>query len=131
MHRLWAGLEGRYALAPIPWLVPFVRVTATGLHERAELDDPGSPRPLVRRPWSVGADASLGARALLARIGDDEWPFARMWVGLEAGYAYAPEVTMSFAPKPSDSDPRETGTTTLPSLRPGGPMMRVSFAMTF
>lgn len=130
LHRLHAGFEGKQLLGRR--LALLARVEPLLVHARAEVRDAGSPGPLVRRPWMFGGEATVGGRYEIGRVGgDDEWPFAKIWVGADVGYAMTTKAKMDVEAQEDPTDPRRTGPVSLPGLSLTGGVMRLVVAASF
>ena len=128
VHRMSAGVEARYALAP--WLHLVADVAPAALHMRGSIEDGGFDRRLVARSWTWGIDASGGIALRMARFGKPEVR-GGLWFLAEAGYGFAGEAEMVFTPDAEPDDTRRFGDTVLPPLRPAGAMNRFALALTF
>jgi hypothetical protein len=123
--RLAASLELRVA----PWrgTYLFARLTPGILHAAVTLHDPSAPAPLRASYTSAAADGSAGAAV---RFTPQSSPVG-FWLLAEGGYGWAPPRDVVLAPDLPASDKDKAGTTTLGSLAPRGPFMRLALALSY
>lgn len=129
VHRAAVGARVRWEAAR--WLSLYAKVSPGLLHLRGSLDDAVLDRPLVARTWTYTVDTLAGAAFPVATFGDRDWPFARIWVLVEGGYAFAGSAAMTYAPADDPTDARQFGVVHLPDVRVSGAMNRFAVAMTF
>ena len=129
MHRLWVAPEARIDLARLGHLL--LRAGPSVWHMRAELSDAGLDAPLVRRPWKVGGDVAVGARARALELRDERGAWLLGFVGAELGYAYVPKVDMQLDPKKSAVSPRDVRGVRLPDLDASGVTVRLTISGAF
>ena len=127
MHRLAGGAE-----LYVDWwrLRMFVRGMPAAIHLSAQLADAGAPDELEAHAWTWGMDVTGGLRFRLGTVGTERDPRARFWLLVEAGYTFAGEAEMSFAPAEVDDSAR-VGSVTLPSLQPDGFVNRLGVGVSF
>ncbi len=129
LHRLWLAPEGRMQLGRLGHVL--LRVGPSVWHMRGQLSDDGLAAPLVRRPWKVGADAALGARARVLELRDARGAWSVGYVGLELGYSYVPKISQQLDPKPSAVEPRDVRGLRLPTLDASGVTVRLAVSGAF
>ncbi len=129
VHRAAVGVRARWEAAS--WLSVYAKVSPGVLALRGSITDPALDRPLVARPITWTADVVGGLAFPIVTVGDREWPFARMWILVEGGYAFAGSATMTYSPIEDPNDARQFGSVNLPPLRASGVVSRLAIAMSF
>lgn len=126
LHRLAGGAETRVQIAKRFYLA--AKLAPMAYHLRGTITDDALDRPLVSRTWTWGLDVAGGAGLLLGRTGERG---ASFWLTADLGFTFAGESSMSYAPAPSDEDPRTYGSVSLPPFKPAGGSGRFGFAVAF
>ena len=109
-----------------------MKVAPAALHLRGSIDDPAIGRPLVSRSWTFGLDTTGGAALRIGTASKSNGnPAVSFWLTGELGYSFAMKTDMVYAPGEDEEDPRTFGEITLPSLRLGGPVGKLAFALSF
>lgn len=127
LHRLGLGVKGGVTLADR--LELFARVAPGALLMQANIEDSFADSSLLSSGWTWNVDLVGGAAVKLGAAG--RRPAARFWLLGEAGYSFAGDAQMVFAPEDLDDDPRSYGAVRLPDLNPGGFTGRFAFAVSF
>ena len=109
----------------------YTRLMPAAMHLGGEIDDQELGMQLESSTWTFTLDASAGAALRLGTAGQEPKRTASFWLMMDWGYIFAGQASMTFRPVVEDDPTRTFGTTNLPGLRPGGFVMRTSFAVSF
>lgn len=128
-HRFALGGIVRYRATR--WLYPAARLMPYAQYVRASVTPTDSPSRYDARVWGAGADATLGAHFVPITIGDADWPSARIWLFVEAGWTMTTKSDMKFSPHQAEDDPRRLNDLHLPKLALSGYLTRFGLSASF
>jgi hypothetical protein len=128
-HRFALGAIVRYRA--LRWVSPAVRVMPYAQYVRASVTPSDSPSRYDAHVWGAGAEATLGAHFVPITIGDVDWPSARIWIFVEAGWTMTTKSTMTFSPHQADDDPRRLNDLHLPKVALSGYVSRFGLSASF
>ncbi|HET6150355.1 MAG TPA: hypothetical protein VFH68_22640 [Polyangia bacterium] len=125
LQRIAVVLEPRYLLAP--GLFVGGRLAPGAQRVVASLHDPSAPSTLATSFWTPSVDASLTAGGRLNPAGAR----AGFWLLAEGGYGWSPSHDLTLSPRLSARDASKAGATSLGTLAPRAPFMRISLALSY
>ncbi|MCC6213267.1 MAG: hypothetical protein IT376_00220 [Polyangiaceae bacterium] len=137
VHRLTAGIEGRYHV--FPQLFGFGRLSPGALRVSATLADSVAGLTLhaggEEGAWLPAADATLGGAVQLYGVTRADSRRARLWALLEGGYGWSGSTELQFRPlaadESSEAAPRRMATLDLGELALRGGTVRLAVAGSF
>lgn len=126
LHRFSGVVETRYQ--PLRRLYFAARAVPSALLMAGSISESAIDRSLTESAWVWGLEVSGGAGLLLGQAPGGRVKF---WLTADAGYTFAGQHEMSYAPAASEDDPRTYGSIMLPALKPAGATTRLGFGISF
>jgi hypothetical protein len=129
VRRFLLAPELRYHVLRVLALTAKVGPTLT--RESASVSGDGLATDLSRTAWRFGFDATAGAAFELAGYASGTAKMPRLWLTAEGGYGWTAPMKLNLRPDEADRAPQRLTPLQLGELSLGGPLFRITAALSF
>lgn len=124
-HRVAAVPELRHHVKP--WLYGFLAPSLGARHLNAMLEEGSTGALLQDKDWVFNVDAMAGIAVRF--FGKDPGRSLRAWANLAGGYGWASKAHLDMGPAKDEHPPERLADVPLGAINVGGPIFRLSFAL--